>query len=71
MSTPDPEEESLEELERLSPAEREKAAKLVRELVSPLADGASVEELLAAAAAPDDESGEHLLEALERGGGDR
>lgn len=60
-------EQILHDLEQLSPDEQRRAAKLVHGMVSPLPEGASIEDLLRVAGSLDDESAREILDAVERG----
>jgi hypothetical protein len=60
-------EQILNDLDQLSPAQQKRAAQLVRELVSPLPRGASVEDLLRIAGILDDEAAREMTEAIEEG----
>ena len=67
MVVPAIKEQILSDLDQLSPAQQERAAKLVHELISPLPRGASVEDLLQIAGILDDEAAQEMTEAIEEG----
>jgi hypothetical protein len=60
-------EQILNDLDRLSPEQQQRAAKLVHDLVSTLPKGASGRDLLRFAGTLDDESARQMTEAIEEG----
>jgi len=60
-------EQILNDLNRLSPEQQERAAELVHGLVSSLPKGASIEDLMKVAGILDDESAREMREAIEEG----
>ncbi len=60
-------EQILNDLDRLSPEQQQRAADLVHDLVSPLPKGASIEDLMTVAGILDDESAREMIEAIEEG----
>lgn len=67
MVEPAVKERILADLDRLSPEEQQRAAELVHGLVSPLPNGASIENLLRLAGTLDEESAREMMEAIEEG----
>lgn len=67
MVLPAVKEQILQDLDQLSPRQQERAASLVRDMVSPLPPGASAEDLMALAGILDDQSAREMTEAIEEG----
>ncbi|HXO22807.1 MAG TPA: hypothetical protein VOA87_23055 [Thermoanaerobaculia bacterium] len=67
MVLPKVRDQILSDLDRLPPEKQERAAELVHGLVSPLPEGASIEDLLKVAGILDDESAREMMEAIEEG----
>ena len=67
MIVPAIKEQILNDLDRLSPTQQQRAADLVHGLVSPLPKGASIEDLMTVAGILDDESAREMIEAIEEG----
>ena len=67
MVPPAVKDQILSDLDRLSPEEQERAAKLVHGLLSPLLRGASVDDLLSVAGTLDPESPKEMMAAIEKG----
>lgn len=67
MVQPAIQEQILNDLNRLSPEQQERAAELVHGLVSSLPKGASIEDLMKVAGILDDESAREMREAIEEG----
>ena len=65
MVLPAVKDQILSDLDRLSPEEQERAAKLVHGLVSPLPRGASVEDLLSVASTLDPESAKEMMAVID------
>ena len=65
MVLPAIKEQILNDLDRLAPDQQKRAAELVHSLVSPLPQGASVEDLMKVAGTLDDESAREMMEAIE------
>jgi hypothetical protein len=67
MVTPAIKEQILNDLDRLSPKQQERAAKLVHELAAPIPKGASIEDLMKVAGTLDDASASEMMAAIEEG----
>lgn len=67
MVVPAVKEQILNDLDRLSPAQQERAAALVHGLISPRPKGASIEDLMSLVGTMDDESAREMREAIEEG----
>lgn len=67
MVVPAIKDQILDDLERLAPEQQRRAAELVHGLLSPLPNGASVEDLLQLAGTVDDESAREMMAAIEEG----
>ena len=67
MVQPAIKEQILNDLDRLSPTQQQRAAEFVHGLVSPLPKGASIEDLMSVAGILDDESAREMIEAIEEG----
>lgn len=65
MVDPKIKERILNDLERLEPAQQQRAAELVQGLLTPLPKGASVDDLIDLAGTLDDESARQMTEAIE------
>jgi hypothetical protein len=57
----------LNDLDRLSPTQQQRAVDLVHGLVSPLPKGAPIEDLMTVVGILDDESARGMIEAIEEG----
>jgi hypothetical protein len=55
----------LQDLDRLSPEQQQRAADLVHGLITPLPKGASIEDLLKLAGTLDDQSAREMMQAIE------
>ena len=66
MVVPAIKERILNDLDQLAPEQQQRAAELVHSLVSPLPQGASVEDLMKVAGTLDDESAQEMMEAVEK-----
>jgi hypothetical protein len=60
-------EQILSDLDRLSPAQQQRAAQLVHSLLEPLPKGGSIEGLIALAGTLDDEAAREMIAAIEEG----
>ncbi|MEM6796333.1 MAG: hypothetical protein AAF725_20345 [Acidobacteriota bacterium] len=69
MVLPTVKEQILSDLERMAPHQQKRAAELVRNLVTPLPKGASIEDLMRVSGTLDDESAREMMEAIEEGCG--
>ena len=65
MVLPAIKEQILNDLDRLAPDQQKRAAEFVHSLVSPLPQGASVEDLMKVAGTLDDESAREMMEVIE------
>lgn len=65
MVSPEVKERILSDLERLDPEQQQRAAELIHGLLTPLPEGASVDDLIELVGTLDDESARQMMEAIE------